>query len=188
MMIYIDIFCIFKPLTALKCCFHSKYLINTNQKLSRQFVMVNYIEYYDYKYYLTEWVCNFQHSFISLSRMSFQPSKKYVSCLVRKAVLVLCYVIWLVIGPIIKKLVIGEWLKSWFWTSDLWVIGITFFSWLCNNLTSGAIHCLKAEIFSAMPHSFWWMDFSRGFGWCRHKLWFWTAPPPLSSHFWASTT
>ena len=35
----------------------------------------------------------FNSSFISLSRMSFQSSKKDVSWLVRKAVLVLCYVI-----------------------------------------------------------------------------------------------
>ena len=107
-------------------------LINTNQKLSRQFIMINCIEHYDYKYYLTEWVCNAQLSFISISRMYFQPSKKYVSCLVRKAVLVLCYVIWLVIGPIIKKI------------CDWWVIEITIFdrwleshfSWSCNTLAA----------------------------------------------------
>ena len=81
--------------------------------------MINWIEYYDYKYYLTEGVCNVQHFFISLSRMSFQPSKKYVSWLARKVVLVICYVIWLVICPIIKK--IGDW----------WVIEITIFDkWL----------------------------------------------------------
>ena len=78
--------------------------------------MIYWIEYYDYKYYLTEGVFNGQHSFISLSRMSSQPSKKDVGWLVRKAVLVLCNVIWLVIGPVIKK--IGEWLKSRLLTSD----------------------------------------------------------------------
>ena len=68
--------------------------------------------------------------------MSFQPSEKYVSCLVRKAVLVLYYVIWLVIGPMMKKI------------GDYWVIEITifdkwllsdwnhFFSWSCNTLFS----------------------------------------------------
>ena len=45
----------------------------------------------------------------------------------RKAVLVLRYVIWMVIGPIIKKLVIGEWMKSRVLTSDWWVTGINFF-------------------------------------------------------------
>ena len=87
-------------------------LINTNQKLSRQFVIINWIEHCYYNYDLTGGECNVQQSCNSLSRMSFQPSKKYVSRLVRKAVLVLCYVIWLVIGPFIKKI------------SDMWVIEI----------------------------------------------------------------
>ena len=86
-------------------------LINTNQK-SRQFIMINWIEYYGYKYHLTEGV----HSFISHSRMSFRPSKKYVSWFVRKAVLVLCYVISLVIVRIIwwviEIIIFGKWLAS----------------------------------------------------------------------------
>ena len=43
-----------------------------------------------------------QKIYFALSRMSFQPSKKDVNWLVRKVVLVLCYVILLVIGPILK--------------------------------------------------------------------------------------
>ena len=105
-------------------------MININQKLSRQFVMINWIEYYDYKYYLTEGVFNVQHSFISLSRMSFQPSKNDVSWLVRKAVWALCYVIWLVIGPIIKK--IGDWWMIEFMIFDKWFESL--FPWLCNTL------------------------------------------------------
>ena len=92
-------------------------LIDTYQKLLRQFIMINWIEYYDYKYNLIEGVCK-------CSTLFYQPQSN--NLLKNMSVgekthfsVMLCYLVgdwWLVQSS--KKLVIGKWLKSQFLTMD----------------------------------------------------------------------